>query len=324
MGDRAFRDLAVVVNAHAGRVRRAPGLHERLTRLVGASRLAWTTTAEEAAAALPELREAGVDALAIVGGDGTVTGTLTPLLRAWNDESKDLPAIALLAGGTINTIARGLGASGPPDRALERLIAEGPSRVRPLECLAVRSAADGAASGCEPPPRYGMIFGLGVVARWLERYYASAARGPGAAAAVVARSVGSILIRGALARDLFAPFEAKLETDQVAIDTMQISGLAAGALPEIGLGFRPFFTAGKADGRFHWIWTDTPGPALLLEMPAARLGRALPGGALRHGSTSRLSIRLSRPESFTVDGDLFGPSDALDLTVGPELRLLVA
>lgn len=323
VGDRAFRDLAVVVNARAGRVRREPSLRERLIRLVGASRLAWTASTDEASAALLEFRAAGVDALAIVGGDGTVTGTLTPLLRTWKDATEALPAVALLAGGTINTIARGLGASGAPDRALERLLCDGPSRVRPIECLALRSAEGCAEGSAQDTPRYGMIFGLGVVARWLERYHASAARGRGAAAVVVARTVGSILTRGSLARTLFSPLRAKVETDQVAIGELSLSGVAAGALPEIGLGFRPFFTAGKADGHFHWIWTDTRGPGLVLELPAARLGRARPGGALRHGSTSSLRIRLSQPEIYTLDGDLFGPSASLDLTLGPELRLLI-
>ena len=45
--------------------------------------------------------------LVLVGGDGTIGGTLTPLVEKWGSEP--LPRIAVVAGGTVNTIAHSLG-----------------------------------------------------------------------------------------------------------------------------------------------------------------------------------------------------------------------
>jgi diacylglycerol kinase family enzyme len=302
------------VNAHAGRVRRSPLLVERLLSLLPPNRLAVTEDASEVETALRHFHDAAVDSLCLVGGDGTVTGTLSPLIEVWGEGR--LPNVCLLPGGTINTIARSLGVHGAPDRALATLLEGGAGiETRPLRILAVRSAAD--------PRRFGMIFGLGVVARWLAHYYSNRSRGPGAAALGVARSVASVLTRGGLARELFAPFEAKLEADGEPTGCERLTGLAASVVRDIGLGFKPFFLAGEDPQRFHWISTDSSGPGIALELPVAALGRTIPGGALRHQSAQRLRVRLPEPLPYTVDGDLFPPTSALEIESGPELRFLV-
>jgi diacylglycerol kinase family enzyme len=312
VGERPFTDLGVVVNARAGRVRREPALLSRLTRLVRPERLAVTGSPAEVRGVLEDFRAARVDALAVLGGDGTVTGTLTPVIEVWGEAP--LPAVCLLAGGTINTIPHAAGPGGRPDGALARLLRGGPVRVSTLNVLAVRSA-DGRS-------RYGMIFGLGVVARFLDLYYAHRARGPAAAALGVARSLGSVLVGGGLARRLFRPFEVKLEADGEAVERGPLTGLAAGAVRDIGLGFKPFFHAGARPGCFHWITTDSSGPGIALELPAAAGGATVPGGALRHATSARLRVQLAEPLPFTVDGDLFPPGPTLEIAAGPELRFL--
>jgi diacylglycerol kinase family enzyme len=273
-----------------------------------------TEDAGDVVTALRHFHDAGVDALGVVGGDGTVTGTLSPLIEVWNEAP--LPSVCLLPGGTINTIARSVGPRGTPDAALARLLRRG-ARIesRALRILAVRSAAD--------PPRFGMIFGLGVVARWLEHYYSNRERGAGAAALGVARSVASVLAHGELARSLFAPFEAKLEADGEPTDRERLTGLAAAVVRDIGLGFKPFFLAGGDPKRFHWISTDSRGLGIALELPVAALGRTLPHGALRHQRAGRLRVGLTDPLPYTVDGDLFPATAALEIEAGPELHFLI-
>jgi diacylglycerol kinase family enzyme len=308
-----MRDVGVVVNAHAGRVRRSPLLVDRLQQRLPPNRLAVTESVEEVETALRHFHDAAVDTLCVVGGDGTVTGTLSPLVEVWCDEP--LPSVCLLPGGTINTISRSLGTGASPERGIARLLEDGEEiESRSLRILAVRSAAD--------PPRYGMIFGLGVVARWLEHYYAHRTRGSGAAALSVVRSVASVLAGGDLARSLFAPFAAKLESDGEPSSSERLTGLAASVVRDIGLGFRPFFLAGQEPGKFHWISTQSSGFGIALELPVAALGSTLPGGALRHQSAERLRVRLQDPLPYTIDADLFPPTTALEIESGPELRFL--
>jgi diacylglycerol kinase family enzyme len=269
-----MRDVGVVVNAHAGRVRRSPLLVDRLQQRLPPNRLAVTESVEEVETALRHFHDAAVDTLCVVGGDGTVTGTLSPLVEVWCDEP--LPSVCLLPGGTINTISRSLGTGASPERGIARLLEDGEEiESRSLRILAVRSAAD--------PPRYGMIFGLGVVARWLEHYYAHRTRGSGAAALSVVRSVASVLAGGDLARSLFAPFAAKLESDGEPSSSERLTGLAASVVRDIGLGFRPFFLAGQEPGKFHWISTQSFDPELRLRDRA----RASRGGPGKHASRRR-------------------------------------
>ena len=305
----------VLVNVQAGWIRRDPDLVARLERLLPAGHLETTRSPGEIVPALVRLREADVDTLAVLGGDGTVTATLTALVRVWPDEPR--PPLLLLPGGTINTIPHAVGVRGAPDRVLARLLE---SRVpfRSYARSVLRVYAAGGVARC------GMIFGTGMVARFLETYNAARRRGPFGAAAEVARSLGSIALGGPLARKLFAPFEAHVEVDGDAVLQDRFTGLAAGAVREIGLGFRPFLSippSGRVGG-FHWLMTDLRGFGLALELPAVRLGLAPPLSGLVHAAARTVRIRLETPQPYTNDRDLFGPAKEIHGATGPAIRLL--
>ena len=109
----------VLINANARGVRRDPGLAKRLLCLVPEERLRETATLEEVPDALKDLLDQEIDALVIVGGDGTLTGTLTPLLR--QHDAATLPPVVPTRGGTVNTVATSLGARGGPEDTLSAL-----------------------------------------------------------------------------------------------------------------------------------------------------------------------------------------------------------
>jgi hypothetical protein len=113
-----------------------------------------------------------------------------------------------------------------------------------------------------------------------------------------------------------------VEVDGHAFPLERFTGMAAGALRPIGLGFRPFFSAGREAGRFHWIGTEGSGVALGLELPWLRLGMRVPGSALRHATAAGVRIRLEAPQPYTIDGDLFPPTATLAISAGPTLRFL--
>lgn len=303
--------LGVLINARAGRVRKDAGLVKRIARLLPPGHVDVTETTDEIEEALVTLAGCGIDTLAIVGGDGTCTGTFTPLARVWPTEP---PRLLLLAAGSVNTIPRALGLAGAPDRVLERLLrGRRPLHERRRTVLKVR-AGDGL--------HVGLIFGNGVVARWLAHYYAGSLRGPVGAALGVAEAVTSIARGSDLARELVRPFAAKVEVDGHAFPLERFTGMAAGALRTIGLGFRPFLSAGRTLGRFHWIGTEAGALGLGLELPWARLGIRPPGSALRHATATDVRVRLEQPQPYTIDGDLFPPATALAISAGPTLSFL--
>ena len=106
--------------------------------------------------------------LAIDGGDGTLHRTLTAVVRTWKD--RPLPIIAVLAGGTMNVVAASLRLGSRPERSLAQLVAQlraghTPATVQ-RRCLRVQDT-------------YGFVFGNGLMANFLEEYYARGGTGLG-------------------------------------------------------------------------------------------------------------------------------------------------
>jgi diacylglycerol kinase family enzyme len=298
----------VLINANARAVRRDPDLVARLRRLASAERTALTSRVDEIGPALATLLDRGVDALALVGGDGTFPHTLTRLLDGRDPAA--LPAILPTRGGTVNTIAHSLGARGKPDESLARLLGgELHERAR----APVFVAADGAA------PVYGFLFVNGVGVRFLELYYAGAT-GPAGAFAVVARLSGSALVSGPLARRTFAPFDAELEVDGVRVAQRHFTVIAASGVRHIGLGFAPFHSAGSDPERIHLATTGASAARLVRDLPALRAGAL--ARSLAHFSCRRAALRLDSPLAWSLDAELFPPARELAIGAGPALRIL--
>src|SRR5215470_4284927 len=304
--------LGVLVNARAGAVRRDPALVERLRARLPEGALALTASLAEVEPALRALRDRGIGTLAVIGGDGSVGGTLTALLACWPEASR--PALCLTPGGTVNTIARSLGARGTPERLVLRLLAGAPPRIETLRPVVRARAEDGAW-------RAGMIFANGVAVRWLELYYARARQGVVGAAAVVARVAGSAIARGRLARRVFEPLRCTIEVDGVALDLERVTLCAASSVRHIGLGFRPFATAGRDPERFHFTVSDAGAGRIVAALPAVRLGRS--PASLRHFSARRVALRFETPEPWTIDADVFAATRRLELDASPPLRFVV-
>ncbi|MGI9590518.1 MAG: diacylglycerol kinase family protein [Myxococcota bacterium] len=302
-----------LVNANAGRARRDPALGGRLRTMLGDERVRLTRKAEDVGPALDALREAGVERLMLVGGDGTVGGTLTELLDRWPESS--LPSVLVTAGGTVNTIAKSLGCGGPPEAVLARILERGPRELSPRPLVAI-STPDGVR-------RSGMIFANGVAVRWLRMYYEDSSRGFAGASSVVARILGSALVRGALARKVFAPAAARVEVDGALLALERFTVMAASSCVHIGLGFAPFHLAGRDPHRFHFAVTEANAARIAAELPALRLGVKQPGSCIQDHAASRVVLRFPEPQPWSIDADLYPPAEELALEATAPVRFLL-
>ena len=284
---------------------------ERIRSRLPADHVRLTRESSEVPSALGELLGLDADTLVLVGGDGTAGTTLTGLVRV--AAQRELPRVVMAGGGSVNTIPKSLGARGKPDEVVARwLAAERPAGEQPRPLLQVE--------GDDHEPNYGLIFGNGVVCRWLEHYYRTDG-GPVAAARTVARSVGSVLVRGPLARQLFARFSASIEIDDTPARDDHFTGFAASTVRDIGLGFRPFSTAGQDVERFHWIDTDASGPRLGVELPVQFLSAGSPRRTcLHHESPRRALFHTAEPMPYMIDADLFPAARRVSVEAGPKVR----
>jgi len=302
--------LGTVINAQAGGLLRDPELEVRLRDVVGSDALCTTKTLDEVPLALSSLRDAGCDTLLVVGGDGTVSGTLTPLLRVWPEGHR--PAVALTRSGTVNTISKALGSRGRPERIAALLLEkETPRRVRRRPTVRIRPDAG--------EPVDGMLFVYGLGVRWLESYYRDSSQGLSGAALVIARAAASALARGELARRMFEPIRAELVLDGESLPKRDYTVLGAGGIRDIGLGFKPFPSAGSDPERIHLALSSASPLRFLRELPALQLGRSLPGSAIVHRPLREARVRPDQPQPWSVDGELFPPAAELWLGAGPSL-----
>jgi diacylglycerol kinase family enzyme len=305
----------IVINPRARRVAREPGLVREIARRVPAEYVHVTYDADGLDAALSELARRQIDTLVVVGGDGTAGTTLTRLVALWPEG--ELPRVLLSGGGTVNTIAKSLGARGGPLRTIDRLLAHEDAMRESLRPL-VRVQADGCAE-----PRYGMIFANGLATRFLELYYEETPRGVRGAVEVVGRTVGSALVHGPLARHMFEPMHAQIRVDGEPLAEEYATVLGAANVRDVGLGFRPFLTAGRDPDRIHFVTTEASGLRLAAELPALRAGLHGPHSCLHHRCARRIEIELDRPERWTLDADFFPATQRLVVSAGPRVRFLV-
>jgi diacylglycerol kinase family enzyme len=301
--------LAVILNPNALGVRRAPGLGDRLRQVVGgAGEVVVTRTPAELAATTRRFADDGVELVAACGGDGTNLSIVTELVRAYGP--KALPTFAILRGGTVNTIAQNLGIRGAPDDILRRLVAATRAGRLPTvgqDLLEVNGL-------------YGFLFASLMGAHFLEAYYGGLHPGVVSAGLLIARTVVSSFIQGRMARWLFAPADVTITVDGEPLPTTPYRLLIASVVPDVGMGFRVPWQAGREAGRFHLVASGLSTTSMALQLPRVLSGRPLAGAPHLDRLASRVHLRFAAPQTYTLDGDLFRASE-VELVTGPRLSI---
>src|SRR4051812_34429286 len=109
--------IAIIANPNARRNREWPLAAQQLRKAAPRAPLIETRNADELFKAALQLAADRPRVLAIAGGDGTVTHTVTALARAMDGK---LPPLALLGGGAYDSLAP-LGGGGDAEVRLKRL-----------------------------------------------------------------------------------------------------------------------------------------------------------------------------------------------------------
>jgi diacylglycerol kinase (ATP) len=306
--------IGVVFNPRAGANRRDPDGPARLRDVLGADGLVRAPgSREELGAVAAEFLSRGVKVLAIAGGDGTHHVTLTGFARVYGD--RPLPAVALVRGGTMNTVADSLAI--PRESAAKRL---------------ARIAADLRAERLETAPQgtlsvdgaVGFLWGLGVVPTFLQAYYETGAPSPVTAARTLGRGIASTLTRGTMYQRLREGVRCEVTHDEGVWASRDWLTVAAGTIADIGLGFRPFHRAPGALGRIHLLGVRTSPLGFVLDLP--RIHRAMP---MREDKAvdalvSRFTVRAEgAPLRYMIDGDVLEhPGAEMTVTTGPVLQIV--
>lgn len=308
--------IAVVTNPRSRRNLRDPAIAGQLAYILGdRGQLAQPTNREELIDTARRFRDHGIDVLAINGGDGTAHVVLTAMMQAYGTDP--LPPIALLRGGTMNTVASGIGIRGSPATLLGALVGRYHSG-EPLGQVERNLL-------CVPGeiPQYGFLFGNGLISNFLEAYYESRSPSPVTAAWILARAVASAAVGGALIRRLMRPIELEVEVDGEAWAPAAYLCVGAGTVDDIGLRFRPFYLAPTRPDHLHAVGFACSPMALIGELGNIWLARPTRAPGIRSAAATRMVLRGSGPIPYMIDGDFHTGQQTLTVEVGPRVRLLV-
>src|SRR5690349_19758362 len=100
--------IGIIANPHSKLNKQNPERHELLGYILGQQgQLRLTESLEHLSKVAAEFHQKKIDILAINGGDGTISRTLTAIVNEYKGDP--LPPIALLRGGTMNVLAQNLG-----------------------------------------------------------------------------------------------------------------------------------------------------------------------------------------------------------------------
>jgi diacylglycerol kinase family enzyme len=304
--------IAIIANPNARRNREWPLAAQQLRKAAPGAPLFETRTPAELSKAASQLARDRPRVLAIAGGDGTVTHTVTALAQAMDGQ---LPPLALLGGGAYDSLAP-LGGRGDAEDRLRRL------------SIAVASGAELKSverDTLKVEDRCGFRFGVGLPVRFIEAIYATGSNGPLASTRVLAQVFGSSLAVGTLARKLYALMDLRVSLDGEEWPRVPIYGLVCSSVAEAGLGLRPFRRATEQPGAFQALGLTAGPRQFALELPRLLLGLPARRDRLIEGVGEKLELSARAPLSWLLDGEIYSSATGkMTVSLGPRVSLVRA
>jgi len=306
--------IGVITNPRSRLNKRRPELARRLAYVLGDEGRVDTP------ADLDSLREVAeqflkqrIAVLAINGGDGTSHTVLSAFLGVYGDVP--LPKVALLRGGTMNTVASGLGIRGRPEDLLGQLVmryhAGEPLRSVSRDLLVV--------DGC----RAGFLFGNGLVSNFLEAYYEGAEPSPTKAALLLARGILSVFVQGPLIQRLMRPVRCTVTVDGERWPEAEWTAVVAGTVDDIGLGFRPFHRAPEYPGHLQALGFACSAAQIVGLLPRIRLARPLRHPLVQDSLATHVVLEAEEPIAYMIDGDFHQGGQRVEIGLGPRVELVL-
>lgn len=308
--------MDVIVNTTAHRFAVQPRLLDQVRHVVGhRARLHATSTLAELEHAAASIAAQGSELVALAGGDGTFMAGVTALARAFGE--RPLPKLALVAGGTVATVARNWSRRGQPIDLIARLLAQGPE-ARATTRPTLRVLGDGGSSG----DRLGFIFGTGLVAGFFDLYYAGGARGHRAAARIVARIFAESFVGGGYARRVLEPLACSLEADGAVLAPPAWSLICASVVPDLGLHMLVNYRAGEDLSRPHLVASALGPGSLGPRMPLVLAGKPIGGKGHFDELVRSFTVRFgAEPGPYVLDGEVLRARE-VEVRAGPPIRVV--
>jgi hypothetical protein len=312
------RRVALLLNPHSGRVQRRLATLRSLAVSIPGVSVREAATPAAMAEAVGDWRADPPELIVAIGGDGTLQGLLTALLR---EPDGALPDLLVIPAGTTNMSAADLGARRKPEPALRALAAwlDGAGHAPGATERPVLRIDAGPAFA----PQFGLFFGTGAVLNGV-RYYHEQVRPSGVrGVAGPALAFGRLLL--SLLRNkpspLLPPMPAKLEMADACRNGDWLLVLAS-TLDRLLIGCRPYW--GTEPAPLHVTAVAHRPRRLAWVLPRLLSGRGQGVAREQDGYISRNveALQLTGPQEFILDGESFRADAPIRIAATHPLRFL--
>ena len=305
--------IGIIANPHSKLNKRNPRRQHLLSYIAGEKgRLEVTNNLEELRKVAQDFRRRAIKIVAINGGDGTISRTITAFIDAYQEEP--LPKIALLGGGTMNMLADNLGIKGSPEENLFRLIEQHSlseeDNVTPLNTIKI---------GCD----YGFLFADGTSARFLDEFYKNKTGSLGSASLVVKAAI-SALINGSLFQRIVRGEIVNLSLENKESIQVEALSVLVSSVPKIPHGIRMFPHISQGEKGFNVLCINLKAGEVVRKFFQTLLYKPYREGygKIRLCSPG-LRISYKNPMPYTLDGELFlSENGQINIEKGPEIQFL--
>jgi hypothetical protein len=292
--------IGLIFNPLSGRIRkRKDAIRRALTEIPGAT-CREVTNADEISASVEAFIDAGVDLLAIVGGDGTVQGVLCHLFAT--QPPSRWPVLTIVPGGTTNMTALDLGILGSPESILQKLrdslLKQAPPVLLQRHVLCIQQA--------EAETIYGMFFAVGLIARAVI-FSQSRIKKLG----ITGEIYSGIITLGYLAGVLFgfrkgawAPVKMSIMEGNVELQGGTFAFLFASTLDRLLFGMRPYWGQEQEPLHVTFVGQQRKHPLRSLMQLLSGHGDVLKEKNGYHSRNTRV-LELLIDDVYIVDGESY-------------------
>lgn len=309
--------IGIITNPHAKSNKRNPERPKLLSYIAGSrGTLETSNTIEELESIAAQFARKDIDTLAINGGDGTISSTLTAFIHEYGKNNKPLPDIALLRGGTMNVLADNLNIHGPPEQILYRLM-QGHSLRKYMGTIELNTL--------KIDNHYGFLFANASALRFLEEFY-KRKKSYWGSLLFFGRVLLSYLFGGRLFKHIVQETTYELEADDNKPIQMTSPVTFCSTVELFPLKIKVFPLALKDPDHFQFL-------GILSE--AQKLPKILHKfifnlqGAKSHKvefacRSLKLKTQTVEDNAYTLDGEIFYPkSNHLKISLGPKVRFIL-
>ena len=304
--------IGIITNPHAKLNKRNPLRPKLLGYILGQRGITEITNSlEDLQKVARKFLQHGINLVAINGGDGTISLTISTFIHVYKDHP--LPKIALLCGGTMNVIAINLGIKGSPENLLA-LMLEKASDSEPFETISLPTI--------KVENRYGFLFADGTSSLILEEFYRNKTDHFGAFLLGV-RLVFSTLFNGPLTKKLIKEQQIAFQAHPHPKIYHASLGTYATTLKTMPMNI-PMFLNDCPSKHLQAISITCPATSLIRRILKILMSKKV--GIDRDRITyfcQKLHITARANEPYTLDGEIFHPAPKeLHISLGPTIEFI--